>query len=144
MGSMTVEVELAQISCGCCGGTYAINERFRKKCHEDGTGWTCPYCKTSWGYFNNNENAQLKKQLAEKEAAIARERAAHDQTKTELRETEQRRRAEKGAKTRLKRRAAHGVCPCCKRQFSELKKHIAQMHPDFIKEANDEAAAETT
>lgn len=49
------EVVLAVINCGKCGGSYAISERYRAKCQEAGTGWTCPYCETGWGYFKNGE-----------------------------------------------------------------------------------------
>lgn len=41
--AIAVTVELTQFSCGECGGTYAINERYRQQKHDKGGGWTCPY-----------------------------------------------------------------------------------------------------
>lgn len=32
---------------------------------------------------------------------------------------------------RLATRANHGVCPCCKRTFSQLARHMKTKHPDF-------------
>ena len=76
---MNVTVELTKMECGCCSGVYAISERFREKCYEEGKSWTCPYCKVGWGYENNNslkiknektiaalrkENKDLKDQLS--------------------------------------------------------------------------------
>ena len=45
--------ELTVVNCGICGGVYAIAERFRQECKEKGRVWTCPYCKTGWGYVEN-------------------------------------------------------------------------------------------
>ena len=32
---------------------------------------------------------------------------------------------------RHKTRMKNGVCPCCKRSFINIKRHIATKHPDF-------------
>lgn len=45
---------------------------------------------------------------------------------------ERRRAAAKGQITRLKKRAAAGVCPCCNRTFSDLARHMAGKHPEFV------------
>lgn len=127
-------VVLTVVNCGCCGGTYAINERRRELCAEQGDGWTCPYCKCSWGYFNNSENERLKKELE-------RERKRKEWAEQEaLRQREQRiaaehkARAEKAAKTRIKNRVGHGVCPCCTRTFNNLARHMATKHPGYAKD----------
>ena len=57
--------------------------------------------------------------------------AAYDQVKAELRNTENSRRAEKAAKTRLKNRIANGVCPCCHRTFANLARHMGKQHPKY-------------
>lgn len=131
-------VELTQISCGECGGTYAINEKYRTQCHDKGTGWHCPYCETAWGYYTNNRYKELEDQLKAAQSSLVKtdqqlssERATHDQTKAELRETERRRRAEKGAKTKLKNRINAGTCPCCDQQFTDLAEHMKAQHPEF-------------
>lgn len=37
----------------------------------------------------------------------------------------------KGHLTRLKKRVAHGVCPCCKRTFKQLASHMKTKHPEY-------------
>ena len=39
--------------------------------------------------------------------------------------------AHKGHTTRLKTRIAAGVCPCCRRNFVNLARHMSKKHPDF-------------
>lgn len=39
--------------------------------------------------------------------------------------------AYKGQATRLKNRAKAGVCPCCNRSFENLRRHMADKHPEF-------------
>ena len=129
--SISFDVQLTAINCGVCGGTYAINERFREQCWTEGKSWTCPYCKCGWGYSNDNENARLKKKVEELQA---------NQARTLSRLNEEVSRSNhlaiqlKGTKTRLtnvKKRVANGVCPCCNRTFVNLQRHMHTKHPDY-------------
>jgi hypothetical protein len=110
-------ISLTKIDCGMCGASYAINERFRQKCEQEGHSWTCPYCKCVWGYTNNNENSRLKKELEQKQRDLT---AAKCET---LRQEQLREKAEKKL-----RRVHNGVCPCCKRSFQNLQRHMATVH----------------
>lgn len=121
---------LTTIDCGLCGGTYAIQERYLQEKVEVGGFWHCPYCKCSWGY-GEGENDKLKKQLEQERQRVLREQQRHDQTKAGLRETERRLIAQRGVTTRIKNRVANGVCPCCKRNFSNLAAHMKTKHPAF-------------
>lgn len=132
INARVAQVPLTDVHCGRCGAAYAISERFRQECLERGTGWHCPYCQCSWGYFTNGENARLKRELelerkrkewAEQEAANARARAQRAEHAT---------RAQKGVTTKLRKRIANGVCPCCRRSFTNLARHIAGQHPGFV------------
>jgi len=131
-------VTLTQINCGECGGTYALNERYRAQQYEKGGSWHCPYCQVAWGYANNNENSKLKKELeiAKRNQQFYQNNAAAEREARER--TERRLAATKGAKTKLRNRIKHGVCPCCTRTFLNLQRHIAHQHPDF--QADDEAS----
>ena len=118
--AIQLAVTLATVDCGQCGGTYAINERFRDKKREDGGGWTCPYCKCSWGFFGETpaqKNARLLKEEQER----------HQRTLAQKNEAE----AERDRLARRMRRVKHGVCPCCKRSFKALQRHMATKHPEF-------------
>lgn len=122
LAAIQVTVELAEINCGTCGGVYAINERFRKECHDYGKSWTCPYCKGSWGYSNNNELSRLKAELESekrrREVALSRANEA-EQAKAKV--------------ERKLRRVARGVCTCCNRSFKNLREHMATKHPETLK-----------
>lgn len=131
-------VTLTVIDCGECGGTYAINERYREQKYQEGGSWKCPYCHTWWGYANNNENARLKRELAEKERVIEERNRSLQWSRDEARraearaETDRRRAAAfKGQTTKLKRRVAGGVCPCCTRTFQNLARHMKGQHPEY-------------
>jgi hypothetical protein len=36
-----------------------------------------------------------------------------------------------GQVTKLRKKAADGLCPCCDRHFADLQMHLASKHPDF-------------
>ncbi|KKM85207.1 hypothetical protein LCGC14_1291410 [marine sediment metagenome] len=67
---------------------------------------------------------------------LQQQKAAHDQTKAQLRDAKNQGRAEKAAKTRLKNRIANGVCPCCHRTFANLARHMDKKHPAYKEETN--------
>lgn len=117
--TFTETVTLEKIDCGRCGGTYAINERLVRDRSDYGGSWHCPYCQCSWGY---HEGALTKVQR-ELEAAKAETRAAKCET---LREQLTRQETEKKL-----RRVKNGVCPCCKRSFCNLMRHMKTKHPEF-------------
>lgn len=114
--ALAVTVALTEINCGECGGTYAINERYRQQKQQTSGFWNCPYCKCSWG-FAKGENAELREQVeAERrrtQAALARE--------NELR-------AAKEKMERKLKRVGRGVCPECNRSFENLARHMNCKH----------------
>ena len=111
-----ISVTLTQISCGSCGGTYAINERYRKDREDKGESWTCPYCRCGWGYSKGTIQ-ELKEEL---EAERKRTRLALE------RENEER--LEKDRLARKLKRVGRGVCPECNRTFENLARHMKCKH----------------
>ena len=110
-------VQLAEISCGECGGTYAINERYRQQKYQEGKSWNCPYCKCGWGYSGNSENEQLRRELeAEKKRKLEALVRANDAT------------AERDKLARKLTRVGRGVCPECNRSFINLARHMNCKH----------------
>lgn len=112
-------VTMTEIDCGECGGVYAINERYREQCQKHGRSWTCPYCKTGWGFAGNGALQKTELELAEAnnrlQAALARENEE---------------RAEKYQLSRKLARVAKGTCPHCNRAFQNLARHMNCKHKD--------------
>lgn len=102
-------VTLTQMDCGVCGGTYAINERYRQQRYEKGGIWHCPYCQTDWGY----EKGELQ-----------RERERHQATLSRLNQEQ----AERQKVENKLKRVQRGVCPHCNRTFQNLAAHMACKH----------------
>jgi hypothetical protein len=127
------ETTLTTITCGECGGVYAIAEKFREQSQKEGTTWRCPYpgCHVHWGYANNSENAQLKRQLEAERQRVERAENRARMAASRQGIAERSARAYKGQVTKVKRRVGNGVCPCCNRTFSDLARHMKGKHPDY-------------
>jgi len=108
--ALDVAVTLTEINCGECGGTYAINERYRLQREEKSGYWTCPYCKCGWGYGTGT---------------LQKEKERHAATLSRLNEAL----AEKNAIERKLKRVGNGVCPHCNRHFQNLARHMKCKHP---------------
>ena len=119
-GLLSVSTELAKVICGNCGGVYAIAERYRKQQQEQGGFWTCPYCKTGWG-FCESENDRLKKQLAQQKALVQNAELGQQNA---LKEADHFRKKHQKILNRIEK----GVCPHCHRYFKNLHRHINTKH----------------
>jgi hypothetical protein len=121
---LTVAVDLAQITCGCCGGVYAINERVRAYHEEHSTSWHCPYCQVGWGFHGKGPLAEAKQKITALEAKVRDEAERHARTLSRLN-------AETKVSTRLAakiKRCEKGACPHCNRVFTNLARHMATKH----------------
>ena len=125
-----VSTTLRTISCSC-GGVYAITVAHHQQCRQEGTSWTCPYCRVGWGFVGNSENERLKRELEAERERVERERRRAAAAEGKAERLEYRRRAAVGQVTKIKRRVANGVCPSCNRTFADLARHMASQHPGF-------------
>jgi hypothetical protein len=124
--------QLAVEVCCTCGVMFAMPEVLRKEALADHS--RSFYCPNGHGqHFLGKTDEQKLKELLEREKEnmrwmrdhAARVAAERDQAKAQAR-------AQKGANTRLKKRIAAGVCPCCKRSFRDLARHMHGQHPEFV------------
>lgn len=60
------------------------------------------------------------------------ERRRHEATRDLLRAEERSHSATRGTLTKTKKRIHAGVCPCCKRSFQNVKRHMDNKHPDYV------------
>lgn len=117
---------LSTLECSECGVLFAIGSRFMEERRADHETFYCPNGHTQY-YPQKSEAEMLRQQLKWAESSA---QSWRDQAET----AEHRRRAEKAAKTRLKNRIANGACPCCRRSFTDLARHMATQHPNYTEE----------
>lgn len=128
--SVNAAHELSTIVCGECGGVYAIAERYHAQKQTYGGHWRCPYCACSWGY-GKSEIDRVRGELNQKEQQLATERKRTEWARQEVRIIDRSRRAVKANLTRFKNRIGRGVCPCCRRNFENLQRHMKTKHPRY-------------
>ena len=104
--------------CPDCGVVYGITEDYRARRCVDGEAW---YCPNGHHIVSNNTTIEQNHELREKNLDL---RARLDQAEADAA-------AKKREVARMKRRAKNGLCPCCRRHFMNVQRHISNKHPDF-------------
>lgn len=113
--------------CIKCGVPFGITEQHRAELLKSHASFYCP--NGHGQHFTGKTADQKAREAAEAQASMERRRreaaeADRDRMKFALR-------SQKAAKTRMARRVAAGVCPCCNRTFTNLAAHMAGQHPEF-------------
>lgn len=154
MTTLTRETTLVTVTCPNCHMVYAIPDSLNREAREENAAAmggdthsktvTCP-AGHGWHYTGLNAEQDAKRRAKEAEAVAAKARQAAERLSQELaqantralraqQEADHERRvaaARKGQLTKLRRRLANGVCPCCNRQFPNVLAHMSDKHPDF-------------
>ena len=128
--SRTVYTEKAicVIECASCAIDFGIGQDFQRRRREDHERFYCP---------NGHENVYPQESEAERlRRELERQRVRANGEEARRRLAERQRAAAKGQVTRIKNRVSNGVCPCCKRTFQNLGRHMAGQHPDYTQEQN--------
>lgn len=132
MNTQTYFGTLVVIDCCDCGMTFGMPQEFNRNRLDDGKSFYCP--RGHKQFYTETTTQKLRKQLEsekqQREWADSRARAARDQADA----AERRRRAAKGALTKMKKKVAAGVCPSCEQQFPDVGAHMQEQHPDFVDE----------
>lgn len=123
--AITSRVQLTVMTCGSCGCDFAIPETMRAEKQRSGGRWYCPNGHSR--VYSESDAAKYKRLYESQFAATAKEREnffaeqrRHEETQKKLR--------------RVEKRVAAGVCPCCKRTFRQLSRHMQLKHSEFVKE----------
>lgn len=122
----------AEIVCAQCAMSFGVPARFESDRRSDHAIFYCP-AGHSLTFNGPSKEEILQRKLAEREALIERR---NKELEVERRKTEQARnsaRSYKGKATELKNRVRNGVCPCCRRHFTNLHRHMQGQHPNFGK-----------
>lgn len=115
------QITLTTMICGECGISFAIPETYRKARQENGGSWYCPN-----GHSRIYRESDVDRLTRERDAARVSREAARDQAAA----AERRAAAARGQVTKIRKRVANGVCPCCHRTFANVARHMATKHPD--------------
>lgn len=113
----------SMLCCGECGTEFAVPAKFDDEKRANGAAFYCPN-----GHSRVYRESQVDKLRRE------RDRLQQDMARVEDEKREAERRAILAEKReqRLKKRAAAGSCPCCKRSFSNMARHMKDKHPEFL------------
>jgi len=135
MTDLQISTDLSIHTCGGCGWTYGIPSGWHDHAKSHGLRWRCPNKLCSWesvGY-QTSELQKVKDQLAQRDQTLAFRQERIDSLNRMLGDKQRQNAALRGVVTRTKKRIGHGVCPCCKRTFSQLSQHMKTKHPHYGK-----------
>lgn len=131
--ALNLETQWAVIDCCRCGCLFAVPSSVHRRWRKDSRQFF--YCPNGHQqHYTEGEIQRLEKlrQNAEHRTRMAEKR--EQWAREDARRAEYQRRAVKGHLTRIRRRIAHGVCPCCQRSFANVQRHMASQHPEFVEE----------
>ncbi len=126
-----IEKKIHVLECANCSIDFGIGDLFMKERRKDHATFYCPNGHRNYYPQKNTEEQAIAERDAARELAAResrRRKAAEDAAK----HAEYQRRYAKGQLTKMRKRIANGVCPCCNRTFANLAEHMAGQHPDFV------------
>lgn len=132
---------LETLDCCHCGMALALSSKWIDEARTLGgfkQKFWCPYCGYSQGWGTSQHEKQVQELKSQLSAAQSNQeyykRRAVD-ARTEAEHFRKSRDGFKGVLTKVKRRVANGVCPCCTRTFTNLARHMASQHPEHVNES---------
>ena len=120
---LSLPVRLVVETCITCGITFAVPSDWLARRKQDHETFRCP---SGHGQHYSGESDVERARRQRDEAQRSR-----DWYERCLESEQKHSRALRGHLTRHKKRAAAGACPCCKRTFKQLARHMKAKHPDY-------------
>jgi hypothetical protein len=121
-----IVADLTVTRCAECGCNFGVPGDFLTCRRNDKRDFYCPN-----GHVLSYRQSEAEKLRLERDRLLQ----SLAQKEDELKDLENRRRAALGQVTKLRNRVGNGVCPCCTRSFTNLRRHMETQHPDFRAEA---------
>lgn len=122
--SVTISLSLDSLTCSECGIDFAVPGHWLTARRRSHATFYCPNGHNQ--YFPGKSDVELAKERADR---LAQQLASRNE---DLKVEKLSHAATRGQLTKARRRAAHGVCPCCHRTFQQLARHMQNKHPDFV------------
>lgn len=129
---MQVTTTYTIIDCFKCGTLFALPDQVNDELVRTGRNFFCPNGHQQ--HYSESTEAKLKTERDR----VARLNARLDQERAERAAAERRASAARGQITKIKKRVANGVCPCCNRTFKDLGRHMSSQHPDYVQTSKHE------
>jgi hypothetical protein len=150
-----VMVQLETTTCAGCGMPFAFPAELIATLRKTGDTFYCPIGHTL--SFTNSLQDKLKAEEKKRKEAEARAKEAnrllevttnraefyegiYHQELEEKKEVKKTLATTRRQLTNTKKRIAHGTCPCCRRTFQNLQRHMAHQHPGYAEGEQDENA----
>lgn len=125
--------ELIVETCCNCHMDFAMPGDFQRARRKDKQTFHCPAGHPQH-YIIKSEEQKLRAQLAQTEGQVANERRWRLEAEKESLRQKRIAAAAKGRVTKMRRRIAAGVCPCCNRSFKQVVDHMRKKHPETLAE----------
>lgn len=136
MGAKILEFPCQFVSAGCCltcGVEILLPQGFHDqalKLREKRSFFCCN--GHSQHFIGETEAERLQRELKKSRAETE---LAHEMRKRDLNDAGRKIAAARGEVTKIKNRVGNGVCPCCRRSFQNLMRHMKTKHPTYKDDA---------
>lgn len=123
-----------KIACCRCRMDFWVTDAFNATLRQTEQTFFCPAGHPQHFPLGESETDKLRRERdrLKQDQAWYEDRLRAEKASREL--ADRRAAAARGQVTKLKKRAAAGVCPCCNRTFTDLHRHMNTKHPGFIAE----------
>ncbi len=126
VGTTTMVTE----ECCVCGMMFAMTQDFNRLHRNNHIGWYCPAGHIQY-YLVESEEEKLQERLANTQEEVNRERTWRKRAEQKTKTTEYQRNAFMGHLNKTKKAISCGKCPCCRRNFQNLQRHMSKQHPEY-------------
>ena len=134
MSNTFVQIEIVDVTCGVpgCGVHFGLERVYHDARRRDGKQFYCPNGHhVAW---NESELDKIRAEKLRLESSLDWTRKQRDEAQKETITQKQRASRFKNDRDRIKTRVSNGVCPCCNRQFAQLRQHMSTKHPGYAKD----------
>ncbi len=118
------------VTCCSCGVHFGMPQLLQQHRLNDGGCFYCP---------NGHPQGYTEPRVKALERQVQAERRLRDQAEAAAREAKKEAGVERAKAARLRKRVGHGTCPCCKRTFRQLARHMSHKHPEYVAGATEGA-----
>ncbi len=116
---------LESVVCPTCGVQFGVPQHLLNSLQQSKAAFFCPGGHSQ--SYRESEADRLKRELASALKVAAQARVEADNARCRADNAEGARATAEKKLARIK----NGVCPCCKRSFVALQRHMKTKHPEF-------------